>query len=148
MNPAEFIAKWSRADLSERSAAQQHFLDLCDLFEHPKPAEVDPAGDWFTFEKGAAKHGGGDGWADVWKRGFFAWEYKRAGSSLDRAYDQLLKYREALEKIPGHVFALPQRRVPIMKVPVTDATGSLSSWKASPRTNATLRVIFVQKHRA
>ncbi len=35
MNPAEFIAKWSRADLSERSAAQQHFLDLCDLFEHP-----------------------------------------------------------------------------------------------------------------
>jgi hypothetical protein len=100
VNPAELIAKWSRADLSERSAAQQHFLDLCDLFEHPKPAEVDPAGDWFTFEKGAAKHGGGDGWADVWKRGFFAWEYKRAGSSLEKAYDQLLKYREALENPP------------------------------------------------
>lgn len=100
MNPAEFIAKWSRADLSERSAAQQHFLDLCELFEHPKPAAVDPQGDWFTFEKGAAKHGGGDGWADVWKRGFFAWEYKRAGSSLEKAYDQLLQYREALENPP------------------------------------------------
>lgn len=39
MNPAELIAKWSRVELSERSAAQQHFLDLCELFEHAKPAE-------------------------------------------------------------------------------------------------------------
>jgi hypothetical protein len=52
MNVAEFIAKWRRAELTERSASQQHFLDLCELLDHPKPAEVDPRGDFFTFEKG------------------------------------------------------------------------------------------------
>ena len=31
MTPQQFIAKWRRAKLSERSACQQHFLDLCDL---------------------------------------------------------------------------------------------------------------------
>ena len=31
MLPAHFIAKWKAVDLSERSAYQQHFLDLCDL---------------------------------------------------------------------------------------------------------------------
>jgi hypothetical protein len=31
MNAAEFVGKWNPVDLSERSAAQQHFPDLCDL---------------------------------------------------------------------------------------------------------------------
>jgi type II restriction/modification system DNA methylase subunit YeeA len=100
MTPQEFIAKWERVNLTERSAAQQHFLDLCELFDHPKPAEADPTGESFTFEKGAAKHGGGDGWADVWKKGFFGWEYKGKHKDLDAAYDQLLRYREALENPP------------------------------------------------
>jgi hypothetical protein len=71
MTSAEFAAKWYRAELTERSAAQQHFPDLCELVGHPKPAEADPAGEWFTSERGAAKRGGAQGWADVWKRGFF-----------------------------------------------------------------------------
>jgi hypothetical protein len=100
MNVAEFISKWTKVALSERSASQQHFLDLCEVLGHPKPAEADPRGEWFTFEKGAAIHGGGDGWADVWKRGFFGWEYKGRHKDLDAAYDQLLKYREALENPP------------------------------------------------
>jgi len=100
MNAARFIAKWRSADLSERSAAQQHFLDLCELLDHPKPADVDPTGDWFTFEKGATKQSGGEGWADVWKKGFFAWEYKGKRRDLDAAYRQLLEYREALENPP------------------------------------------------
>jgi type II restriction/modification system DNA methylase subunit YeeA len=100
MTIAEFIAKWQRVELTERSASQQHFLDLCELFEHPKPADVDPAGKWFTFEKGADKQDGGRGWADVWKRGFFGWEYKGKHKNLDAAYNQLLKYREALESPP------------------------------------------------
>lgn len=100
MNIAEFIAKWSKVELTERSASQQHFLDLCDVLGHPRPADVDAKGEWFTFEKGAAKHGGGKGWADVWKRGFFGWEYKGRHKDLDAAYDQLLKYREALENPP------------------------------------------------
>src|SRR5438046_2560680 len=100
MTAAEFVAKWSKAELTEQSAAQQHFLDLCELVEHPKPAEADPTGDSFTFEKGAAKQDGGDGWADVWKRGFFGWEYKGKHKDLGEAYKQLLQYREALENPP------------------------------------------------
>lgn len=97
MNVADFVAKWRQVELTERSASQQHFLDLCEVFDHPKPAAADPTGENFTFEKGAEKHGGGQGWADVWKRGFFGWEYKGKHKDLDVAYDQLLKYREALE---------------------------------------------------
>jgi type II restriction/modification system DNA methylase subunit YeeA len=100
MNVHDFIRKWSQVALTERSASQQHFLDLCEILGHPKPAEADPEGESFTFEKGAAKYGGGSGWADVWKRGFFAWEYKRRHADLAGAYDQLLRYREALENPP------------------------------------------------
>ena len=49
MNPQEFIAKWKPVSLSERSAAQQHFLDLCDLLGQPKPAAADPEGTWYTY---------------------------------------------------------------------------------------------------
>jgi type II restriction/modification system DNA methylase subunit YeeA len=100
MTSQEFIAKWSKVDLTERAAAQQHFLDLCELVGHPKPAAADPTGETFTFEKGAAKHGGGDGWADVWKKDFFGWEYKGKKKNLDAAYDQLLEYRADLENPP------------------------------------------------
>src|SRR5712664_2850965 len=65
MTPQQFIAKWKRASLSERSAAQQHFLDLCELLGQPKPADVDSEGTWYTFERGVHKTGGGQGWADV-----------------------------------------------------------------------------------
>src|SRR4051812_37778518 len=96
MTPERFIAKWKRANLSERSAAQQHFQDLCDLLGHPKPADVDPDGTWYTFERGVRTTAGRQGWADVWKQGFFAWEYKRKDKHRDLgdAYSQLLRYRE------------------------------------------------------
>jgi hypothetical protein len=86
MTPQEFIAKWKRANLSERSAAQQHFLDLCDLLGQPKPAQADPDGAWYTFERGVHKTGGGEGWADVWYKGHFAWEYKRKRRNLLHGY--------------------------------------------------------------
>jgi hypothetical protein len=100
MTPQDFIAKWQRANLSERSAAQQHFLDLCELLGQPKPAAADPEGAWYTFERGAHKTGGGEGWADVWMRKCFAWEYKRKRRNLAEAYQQLLRYREDLENPP------------------------------------------------
>ena len=62
MNVTAFVNKWRKADLTERSASQRHFLDLCALLEHPTPAEADPEGATFTFEKGVRKRGGGDGW--------------------------------------------------------------------------------------
>lgn len=100
LNPAEFIAKWRRVELKERSAAQEHFLDLCRMLGHPTPAEADPTGESFCFEKGAEKHGGGDGFADVWKKDFFGWEYKGKHKDLDNAYNQLLLYRDALANPP------------------------------------------------
>jgi len=100
MTVSEFISKWRKVELKERSAAQEHFLDVCNVFDHPTPAAADPTGETFCFEKGAAKHGGGDGFADVWKRGFFGWEYKGKHKDLDAAYNQLLRYRDALESPP------------------------------------------------
>ena len=100
MTPQQFIAKWQKANLSERGACQQHFLDLCELLDQPKPAEADPEGEWYTFEKGVKKTDGGDGWADVWMRGHFGWEYKGKHKDLKAAYSQLLLYREDLENPP------------------------------------------------
>jgi len=100
MTPQEFIAKWKRANLSERSACQQHFLDLCEVLGQPKPAAADPDGAFYTFERGVNKTAGGKGWADVWFRGHFGWEYKGKHKNLDAAYQQLLLYREDLENPP------------------------------------------------
>lgn len=98
--PQTFVEKWQHTTLKERSAYQQHFLDLCALVKHATPAEMDHAGTFFTFEAGTKKVGGGDGFADVWYRGHFAWEYKGKHADLDKAYQQLLQYREALENPP------------------------------------------------
>ena len=42
MTPGEFIAKWRASELKERSAAQEHFIDLCRLLgdgtKRPGPA--------------------------------------------------------------------------------------------------------------
>lgn len=109
MHPNDFIRKWSKAQLSERAASQEHFIDLCRLLGVKTPAELDPVGDTFTFEKGAKVSGpasagskGDRGWADVWYKGRFAWEYKRKDKhrTLEAAYQQLQQYREDLENPP------------------------------------------------
>lgn len=101
MTPAEFIAKWERVTLKESAADREHFLDLCRLVGHETPAEGDPEGVRFTFQKGLRKAGGGQGYADVWKRGFFAWEYKdKRHKDLDAAYAQLKFYTTDLENPP------------------------------------------------
>lgn len=100
MTPQEFVAKWRGVTLKERSASQSHFNDLCALVGQRNPIEDDPTGERFTFEKGADKQSGGQGWADVWKRDYFAWEYKGKHANLKKAYDQLLLYRESLLNPP------------------------------------------------
>jgi len=82
MTPQEFIAKWAASPKDERRDSQTHFNDLCRLLEIDAPATADPAHAWFTFEKGAAKTSGGSGWADVWRKGCFGWEYKGYGADL------------------------------------------------------------------
>jgi len=99
MNANEFVAKWARSTLKERSAYVEHFIDLCRLLGERTPAEVDPTGDIFAFEKGARTEGG-DGFADVWLNGRFAWEYKGKRRDLGEAYVQVLRYREALNNPP------------------------------------------------
>ena len=59
-----------------------------------------PTGDRYCFERGARKDSGGDGWADVWKRHHFAWEYKGRRANLDAAFAQLRQYALALENPP------------------------------------------------
>ena len=100
MTPYEFIAKWSASDLKERSASQEHFIDLCRMLGEPTPAEADPTGETYCFERGARKDTGRDGWADVWKRHHFAWEYKGQRADLDAAFGQLRQYALALENPP------------------------------------------------
>ncbi len=96
-----FVRKWNASTLTERSAAPQHFRDLCEVLDVPHPTQTDEIGANYTYEKRVAKAGTGEeGFADVWKRGFFAWEYKSKGGDLKKAYRQLNEYHEALENPP------------------------------------------------
>src|SRR6266567_5993661 len=99
MNAAEFAAKWIGNTNTERAAAQEHFIDICKMLKVPTP-NTDREGEAYAFEKGASKSSGGNGWADVWLRGHFGWEYKGHHKDLEGAYKQLLDYREALENPP------------------------------------------------
>jgi len=96
----DFIDRWKDSELKERSAAQAHFIQLCTILEVEAPAEEDMIGERYCFEKGASKATGGDGWADVWKKGYFGWEYKGPNKNLDAAYKQLLNYSGSLESPP------------------------------------------------
>ena len=100
LSPRAFIDKWHGSELKERSGSQEHFIDLCRLLGEPTPAEADPTGQTYCFERGARKDSGRAGWADVWKRSHFAWEYKGKHANLDRAFDQLRQYALALENPP------------------------------------------------
>jgi hypothetical protein len=119
MTSAEFKRKWARYSGKETAAYQEHCNDLCALLGHPSPAAADPTGsESFCFQKRVMKDaelfGLEDsgriaeepeiererGFADVWKKGCFAWEYKGKKKNLDAAYQQLLRYRESLLNPP------------------------------------------------
>jgi len=109
LTPAQFVAKWKPVELSERAASHEHFIDLCRLLSQPTPAEQDATGVEYTFEKGVTPTAGASrgaagerGFADVWWRGKFGWEYKRKDKYRDlvEAYRQLCQYREALDNPP------------------------------------------------
>jgi hypothetical protein len=115
MTPAEFKRKWARAKGKESAIYQEHFVDLCRLLGQPTPTEADPSGtESFCFQKRVVKDAellaldaqdaetdpSERGFADVWKKGCFAWEYKGKKKNLDEAYKQLLRYRESLLNPP------------------------------------------------
>jgi hypothetical protein len=103
MTPHEFIKKWKPVALTERQTAQEHFIDLCRLVNHPTPIEDDPSGERYCFEKGALKSSGTPGFADVWKKGYFAFEYKKKKKNLIEALKQLSQYAWNLENPPLNV---------------------------------------------
>jgi len=104
MTPQDFISKWGAPGgipgpayaLNEEQGAQSHFLDLCELLAVPKPGSADG----YRFEEKSAVIGGKTGYADVFKRGVFAWENKAPGKNLDAALKQLLTYSLALSNPP------------------------------------------------
>ena len=97
---AAFVQRWKINSQSERASAQSHFCDLCEVLGEKSPAESDPAGERYAFEKRVSKTRGSTGFADVWLRGHFAWEYKAKDKSLQKAYEQLNDYREDLGNPP------------------------------------------------
>ena len=104
MQAQDFVAKWGPGGpahaLGERAGAQAHFIDLCRMLGVPEPAEPER----YCFERGLTKTGSAtartDGFADVWLRGHFAWEYKAPGRSLEAALKQLMMYALPLESPP------------------------------------------------
>ncbi len=105
MNFTDFYAKWgaggTAASLNERQGAQPHFMDLCALLGVPTPGSSRQDGQSdYIFEQDTLLLGEARGYADVFKRGHFAWENKKPGSNLDTALNQLLRYSLALSNPP------------------------------------------------
>ncbi|MDM8527704.1 hypothetical protein QUF58_05760 [Anaerolineales bacterium HSG24] len=98
----EFVAKWRQASLlyfTEIQSAQTHFNDICALVGHPDPVAFGDK-ETFSFEAANIKPNGRKGRADVFYRGRFIWEYKGAHDDLNKAYQQLLFYKDSLDNPP------------------------------------------------
>lgn len=95
-----FIEKWGIGGrsfrLGERAGAQAHFIDLCHLLGVTAPEDPEN----YCFERGFRGIVGGRGFADVWKRGHFAWEYKAPRGDLKAALRQLVQYALPLDNPP------------------------------------------------
>lgn len=100
LSVAEFVNRWKINSQSENAIAQSQFIDLCDMLGQPHPAASDSAGERYAFEKAVNCVDGGKGFADVWMRDHFAWEYKGKHKDLKKAYLQLNRYREDLGNPP------------------------------------------------
>ncbi len=100
LDPQQFVERWSTSQLGERQAAQSHFIELCQLISHAPPSQYDQSGNEFCFEKPVSTVKGSKGFADVWYKDHFAWEYKGKHKDLDAAYDQLSAYRGGLDNPP------------------------------------------------
>ncbi len=70
------------------------------MLGEPHPAASDSVGERYAFDKYVSKTKGGKGYADVWLRDHFAWEYKGRHKDLKKAYEQLNDYREDLGNPP------------------------------------------------
>lgn len=133
LSASAFVAKWARNGkshgLGERAGAQAHFFELCDLLGVERPDDPEN----YCFERGMKGLTGKIRFADVWKRGCFAWEYKRPGGNLGEALEQLMRYTLPLDNPPllvvsdrerveihTHFTGYPSRRIVIQNSDLTD----------------------------
>lgn len=121
ITPAQFIQRWAGRPLTERAAAQSHFVDLCRLLNVATPTDNRVNDSNYGFEARTdlsasnvetrlddglpfyqVVTGTGSGFADVWMRDHFAWEYKRQGkyATLGAALAQLRIYAPSLGNPP------------------------------------------------
>jgi hypothetical protein len=77
VDAAEFIEKWRSTPLPERAAAQQHFLELCELLGVEKPPTTGPETADYRFEAPVIGADDRPGFADAFRRTCFGWEYKK-----------------------------------------------------------------------
>ena len=94
LTPMQFIDKWRDTRFGERQAAQAFFNDLCALVGHPTPADYGNP-ELFTFEKPVP-----GGFADVYKEGHFAWEFKGSDNLLAEGMQQAIRYAAELKNPP------------------------------------------------
>jgi hypothetical protein len=79
-----FAKEWADA-ADERAQAQPFWIDFFAVFGlSPKRLA--------SFEHAVKKHGGGQGFVDLFWPGMLIVEHKSRGRSLDRAFDQALDY--------------------------------------------------------
>lgn len=129
LSPTEFVQRWQGRELTERAAAQSHFTDLCRMLGVPAPTDNRETDSSYGFEARTdisasgvyatapgddglpmyrVTTGGGPGFADVWKRGNFCWEYKQRGKyrTLDIALALLI---HRIPQLAGASKTLPSR---------------------------------------
>ena len=94
---ATFERRWRDAS-DERAQAQEFWVDFFDIFGVRKPRVA-------SFEHAVRKHGGGQGFIDLFWPGTLLVEHKSRGKSLDRARTQAMDYFPGIKErdLPRYV---------------------------------------------
>lgn len=94
---AAFAKAWASAS-DERAQAQTFWIEFFEVFGLRKPRVA-------SFEHAVKKHGGGQGFIDLFWPGVLIVEHKSRGKSLDRAKGQALDYFPGLKErdLPRYV---------------------------------------------
>lgn len=92
-----FERRWRDA-VDERAQAQEFWVDFFDIFGIRKPRVA-------SFEHAVKKHGGGQGFIDLFWPGVLLVEHKSRGKDLVKAHDQAMAYFPGLKErdLPRHV---------------------------------------------
>ncbi len=92
-----FAKEWGNAS-DERAQAQSFWIDFFAVFGL-SPRRIS------SFEHAVKKHGGGQGFVDLFWPGMLLVEHKSRGKSLDRAFGQALDYFPGIKErdLPRHV---------------------------------------------